>query len=149
MSTVQDRGPDILAADRGWATGLAESLIADSRDALLVVDAEERVVGASPEWLVLCGGRLDQVVGRPFAEVVRAARGSELADLLRRAQSERRPVEALINHRHRRGFALRLAARVTPIANGGANRGTTGAATGAATGRSHLVRLRPPPVPQA
>jgi PAS domain S-box-containing protein len=144
MSTVQDEDPGILAADRRWAAGLAESLIADSRDALLVLDTEERVVDASPEWLVLCGGHLDQVVGRPFAEVVRAARGAELADLLRRAQNERRPVEAVINHRHHRGFALELAARVIPIGTGGA----TGGATGDATGRAHLVRLRPPSGPR-
>lgn len=133
---MQHVDPGILAADHGWAAGLAESLIADSRDALLVLDSDERVVGASPEWLVLCGGSLDQVVGRSFAEVVGAAQGSELEDLVRRAQSEQRTVEAFISYRHHRGFALQLAARVTPI-------GPRGATAGA-----HLVRLRPPSGPR-
>ena len=132
---MRDVEPAILAADHRWVAGLAESLIADSRDALLVLDSDETVVGASPEWLVLCGGRLDQVLGRPFAEVVGAAQGSELADLLRRAQCERSTVEASISYRHPRGFALQLAARVTPI-------GAAGVAAGA-----HLVRLRPPSGP--
>ncbi len=122
-----------LVADRRWAARLAETLISDSRDALLVLDEKEIVVGASPEWQVLCGGRHDELVGRSFAEVVDGGQGCELADLLRRAKGERRPVECIVSQRHRHGFALTLAACVTPIAAEGATAG------------AFLVRLRPPP----
>ena len=126
-----DRGA--IAADRRWTARLAETLISDSRDALLVLDEKEIVVDANPEWQVLCGGRRDELVGRPFAEVVDGGRGCELADLLRRAQNERRPVEGIVSQRHRHGFALTLAACVTPFAAEGVPAG------------AYLVRLRPPP----
>ncbi|MEE8248352.1 MAG: hypothetical protein V3S87_13960, partial [Alphaproteobacteria bacterium] len=55
-----------IVADRRWTSRLVETLISDSRDALLVLDAKETVVGASPEWQVLCGGRRrDELLGRP------------------------------------------------------------------------------------
>ncbi len=133
MSTVHKEDLGALVADRRWTSRLVETLISDSRDALLVLDEKEIVVDASPEWQVLCGGRRDELVGRSFAEVVDGGQGCELADLLRRAQSERRPVEGIVSQRHRHGFALTLAACVTPIAAQGATVG------------GYLVRLRPPP----
>ena len=133
MSTVHKGDLGAIVADRRWTLRLAEILISDSRDALLVLDAKETVVGASPEWQVLCGGRRDELLGRPFAAVVDGGQGCELADLLRRAQSERRPVEGIVSQRHRHGFALTLAACVTPIAAEGGSAG------------GYLVRLRPPP----
>lgn len=119
------------AIDPSWAAAVGELLFLDDRDALLLTDGQERVIAVNAEWLMLCGGGAEPMVGTSFADIAGNAQASEVADLLRRARSEGRPVEALITLRHRHGFALRLTALITPIA----------APDRAAS--AYLVRLRP------
>ena len=132
---MADRKQSRIPLGARRAAALLEALLADSRDALIVTDADEVVIGVNPEWPALCGDGTGEAIGKSFTEVACSCHHCEVADLLRRARSEGRPIGAVITHRHRRGFDLRLAARITPIApdEGGAG--------------AYLVRLRPAGAP--
>ena len=101
--------------DNPWSHDLVETLIADSRDALVVVDRDQQVLAANAGWYLLCGEKPDVVLGRKFSDVVAGDEPSEMAGVVDQAISLMVPVAGAIVHRHTRGFDLKLDALVTPI----------------------------------
>ena len=95
-------------------------MVADSRDALILVDHKRRVVAANSEWYLLYGEPDHRVVGRKFEDVVTGRAPSEMAAVVERAIKQLQPVPESVICRHARGFDLQLDALVTPLrdANG-------------------------------
>lgn len=101
-----------------------DALFETDDDALLLTDANGRIVNVSSEWVLLCGSRTI------FANT---ERGSEISDLLHRVRHDGRPRSATIYNHHGRGFQLKLDATIVPVTN------DEGSVTG------FLARLRPAP----
>lgn len=117
------RAPAVESAlpdSKVWSRGLLETLFADSRDALILVDHKRRVVAANSEWYLLYGEPDHRVVGRKFEDVVTGRAPSEMAAVVERAIKQLQPVTESVICRHARGFDLQLDALVTPLrdANG-------------------------------
>ncbi len=98
-----------------WSRSLVETLFADSRDALILVDRKRRVVAANAEWYLLYGEPDHHVVGRNFADVVTGKVPSEMAAVVERAIKQLQSVTEAVICRHARGFDLKLDALVTPL----------------------------------
>jgi PAS domain S-box-containing protein len=113
------------------APGLASILFDDSRDALLLITADDTVTRVNNEWTVFCGGEREALIGRRVEDAICATSACEILDLVRRAKGGGEPVNARVNYRHPNGFELILDALVAPVAAAGAVRA------------GYLVRLRP------
>ena len=87
------------------------------RDALMLVDETGSVVHVNEAWLLVSGRTADEIVGKPASEGP-AARDCEALDLLRRSLNDGKSRTAMVYMRHRRGFQLKLHARVMPVSNG-------------------------------
>ncbi len=101
--------------DNQWSHDLVETLIADSRDALVVVDRDQHVLAANAGWYLLSGEKPDAVLGRKFRDILKGDDPSEMAGVVDQAVSLNVPVAGPIVHRHTHGFDLKLDALVTPI----------------------------------
>ena len=108
-----------MESNNQWSNDLVETLIADSRDALVLVDREHHVLAANAGWYLLCGDEPDLVLGRKFSDILTDEPSSEMASVVDQAISLKVPVAGAITHRHTRGFDLKLDALVTPIYDGG------------------------------
>ncbi len=113
MTQSQDReaqGPEGTL----WPWHLVETLFSDSRDALVLFDAGERVIAANEEWHIYCGHE-SNVAGRPVNELTAGGAPSEFADVVRRATANCAAIEQPVTLRHLRGFDLKIDLRVAPV----------------------------------
>ncbi len=112
-----------------WPWNLIQTLFADSRDALILLDSYAQVVAANTEWQLFCGTD-SGLVGQLLAEVFADKERSEVVQLLRRAMNAESMMDEEVTLRHVRGFDFRIGLRVSPVHE------TSGAIIG------YLARLR-------
>ncbi len=94
---------------------LASRLFDVSDAALLLADAEERIVTANQHWTDLSGLETHMIEGRPLGENPVAGASEAIADLVHFARVSGGSVSGSVDNKHVRGYSLGLDARVIPL----------------------------------
>ncbi len=104
-------------------TGLLETLIATSPDALVIVDAARTIVRINPAFARLCGHDAPELEGIPYRDALSHNEAAcQLADTLDTAFSHRGSAQAMIACRHGHGFEIDMEVHTHAVVEDGALR---------------------------